>query len=259
MNNSDRDLTGMPEINQLAEWILESSRILFFGGAGISTESGIPDFRSAAGIYHQENKLSYSPEEILSRPFFNRQPEVFYDFYKSKMIHPQARPNPAHQLLAALEKDGRLNAIVTQNIDGLHQMAGSRNVLELHGSIHRNYCMSCREFYTLEQIMQSSAPVPLCTACHGVIKPDVVLYGENLNEDTLERSIQAIAEADLLLIGGTSLTVQPAAHLVTYYQGSRTVLLNASSTPYDRKADLLITEPIGEVMNALKQYPVCTH
>lgn len=252
MSNLEHDFKCMAEIEKLGTWILESKRIVFFGGAGISTESGIPDFRSAAGIYHQENKLSYSPEEILSRPFFNRHPEVFYDFYRTKMLHPEARPNPAHQLLAALEKAGRLKAIVTQNIDGLHQMAGSQNVLELHGSIHRNYCMSCHEFYTLDQVMQGPAPVPLCMACQGVIKPDVVLYGENLNEDTMERSIRAIAEADLLLIGGTSLTVQPAAHLVTYYQGGRTVLLNASSTPYDSRADLLITDPIGAVMDTLK-------
>lgn len=252
MNNLDHNFTCRSEIEKLGEWILESKQIVFFGGAGISTESGIPDFRSAAGIYHQENKLAYSPEEILSRPFFNQHPEVFYDFYKTKMIHLEAKPNPAHQLLAALEKEGRLQAIVTQNIDGLHQLAGSQNVLELHGSIHRNYCMKCRRFYSLDQVMQSLEPVPYCSDCHGVIKPDVVLYGENLHEDTIERSVRAIAEADLLLIGGTSLTVQPAAHLVTYYQGSRTVLLNASSTSYDRRADLLITDPIGAVMNALK-------
>lgn len=245
------DFKCRTEIEALGEWILESRNIVFFGGAGISTESGIPDFRSAAGIYHMEKQIPYAPEEILSRPFFNRHPEVFYDFYKTKMIHPEAEPNPAHRLLAALEKEGRLQAVITQNIDGLHQLAGSRNVLELHGSIQRNYCMECRRFYPLEEVMHRSGPVPQCSACGGIIKPDVVLYGENLDETTIERSIAAIAAADLLLIGGTSLTVQPAAHLVTYCRNGRTVLLNASSTPYDSRADLLITDPIGAVMDTL--------
>ncbi|RCX22488.1 NAD-dependent deacetylase [Fontibacillus phaseoli] len=239
---------SIPQAKTLAEWMKESRNIVFFGGAGISTESGIPDFRSAAGIYQAEKDSPYAPEEILSRRFFNRHPEVFFDFYKSKMIHPEAKPNPAHLLLADLEKAGQLQAVVTQNIDGLHQMAGSRKVLELHGSIHRNYCMECRSFHTLDEVMNSQGVVPQCKACGGVVKPDVVLYGESLNEATIEDTVRAIAEADLLLIGGTSLTVQPAASLITYFRGSRTVLLNASSTAYDSRADLHIKEPIGRVM-----------
>ncbi len=238
----------MTKIEQLAAWMQESQRIVFFGGAGISTESGIPDFRSAAGIYQTETASPYAPEEILSRSFFNRHPEVFYDFYKTKMIHSEARPNPAHLCLAKLEQAGQLTHIITQNIDGLHQMAGSRNVLELHGSIHRNYCMDCRQFHSLDEVMQSASVVPVCHSCGGVVKPDVVLYGENLDNQVLSESIQAIASADMLLIGGTSLTVQPAAHLVTYFNGDRTVLLNASPTAYDHHADLLITDPIGAVM-----------
>ncbi|MNI40006.1 NAD-dependent protein deacetylase [compost metagenome] len=232
---------------QLASWIKESRRIVFFGGAGISTESGIPDFRSAAGIYQTEKESPYAPEEILSRPFFNRHPEVFFDFYKTKMIHTKARPNSAHKLLADLEQRGQLSAVVTQNIDGLHQMAGSRLVLELHGSIHRNYCMDCGKSHSLDDVMNSSETVPRCKECGGIVKPDVVLYGESLDDEVIRNSVTAIAEADLLLIGGTSLTVQPAAHFVTYFQGGRTVLLNASSTAYDHRASLLITEPIGAV------------
>lgn len=235
-------------INTLAEWIGESARVVFFGGAGISTESGIPDFRSAAGIYQMEKNSAYAPEEILSRSFFNRHPEVFFDFYKSKMIHPEASPNAAHLLLADLERAGKLTAVITQNIDGLHQMAGSHNVLELHGSIHRNYCMKCGRFHSLEEVMDRPALVPVCTACGGIVKPDVVLYGENLDEQVIQKTVEAIAEADLLLIGGTSLTVQPAASFITYFRGGRTVLLNASETSYDYRADLIITEPIGSVL-----------
>ncbi|GGF91166.1 NAD-dependent protein deacylase [Paenibacillus aceti] len=242
------------KIELLAKWIGESERIVFFGGAGISTESGIPDFRSAAGIYQMETASPYAPEEILSRPFFDRHPEVFYDFYKTKMIHTEARPNPAHVSLAKLEQEGKLTHIITQNIDGLHQLAGSKKVLELHGSIHRNYCMSCRLFHSLDEVMQSRSVVPTCHACGGIVKPDVVLYGENLDNQVLSESIQAIAAADLLLIGGTSLTVQPAAHLVTYFNGGRTVLLNASPTAYDHRADLLITDPIGAVMAEVSQF-----
>lgn len=233
---------------QLASWIKESRSIVFFGGAGISTESGIPDFRSAAGIYQMEKESPYSPEEILSRSFFNHHPEVFFDFYKTKMIHPEARPNSAHNLLAELEQSGLLSAIVTQNIDGLHQMAGNNKVLELHGSIHRNYCMDCRRLHSLDEVMNSPEVVPHCRACGGIVKPDVVLYGESLDDSVIRDSVNAIAEADLLLIGGTSLTVQPAAHFVTYFQGKYTVLLNASSTAYDHRADLIITEPIGVVL-----------
>ncbi|MNJ56436.1 NAD-dependent protein deacetylase [compost metagenome] len=188
----------------------------------------------------------------MSRSFFDRHPEVFYDFYKTKMIHLNAEPNPAHRFLAWLEAESKLDAVITQNIDGLHQKAGSRKVLELHGSIHRNYCMNCRRFHSLEDIMSMPAPVPICNACSGTIKPDVVLYGENLDNSVIENTVQAISEADLLLIGGTSLTVQPAAHLITYFRGNKTVLLNASSTAYDSRADLLITEPIGSVLGEVE-------
>lgn len=241
------------QTERLASWVKESSRIVFFGGAGISTESGIPDFRSAAGIYQTEKESPYSPEEILSRRFFDRHPEVFFDFYKSKMIHPEAQPNPAHLLLADLERAGKLAAVITQNIDGLHQLAGSRKVLELHGSIHRNTCMSCGRGYTLEEIMSGKDTVPSCE-CGGIIKPDVVLYGESLDDGVIEATVTAIAAADLLLIGGTSLTVQPAAHLVTYFRGDKTVLVNASSTAYDQQADLLITEPIGTVFGEVSRH-----
>lgn len=236
------------KIELLGAWVKESRHIVFFGGAGISTESGIPDFRSAAGIYKLETESPYAPEDILSRRFFNRHPEVFYDFYKTKMIHPEACPNAAHLFLAQLEKVGKLDAIVTQNIDGLHGMAGNQNVLELHGSIHRNFCMDCGQFHSLEEIMGSVEVVPRCSNCEGIVKPDVVLYGENLDGQVIEATVNAIATADLLLIGGTSLTVQPAAHLVNYFRGERTVLLNASSTAYDDRTDLHITESIGSVL-----------
>ncbi|WP_223068572.1 NAD-dependent protein deacylase [Paenibacillus caui] len=237
-------------IDRFAEWIQESSRIVFFGGAGISTESGIPDFRSAAGIYQTETNSPYTPEEILSRPFFDRHPEVFFDFYRSKMIHPEAKPNAAHLFLAQLEQQGRLTAVVTQNIDGLHQLAGSKNVLELHGSIHRNYCMKCGAFHSLDEIIASTESVPSCRECGGVVKPDVVLYGETLNDRTIEQSVKAIENADMLIIGGTSLTVYPAAQFVNYFRGNRTVLINMASTGYDHHADLLIAEPIGKVCEA---------
>ncbi|MFR9707986.1 NAD-dependent protein deacylase [Paenibacillus sp. MB22_1] len=240
------------EIDTLAAWIEESSNIVFFGGAGVSTESGIPDFRSAAGIYQIENASPYAPEEILSRRFFDRHPDVFFDFYKTKMLHPEAQPNAAHRCLAELERAGKLSDVVTQNIDGLHQQAGSRRVLELHGSVHRNTCMECGRTYTLKDVMDSEDVVPRCS-CGGIIKPDVVLYGENLDEQVIQDTVTAIAGADLLVIGGTSLTVQPAAHLVTYFRGERTVLINVSSTAYDNRADLLITEPIGEVLGAVSR------
>lgn len=239
-------------IKLLASWVKESQRVVFFGGAGISTESGIPDFRSAAGIYQTEKDSPYSPEEILSRRFFDRHPEVFFDFYKSKMIHLEAKPNPAHIFLADLEREGKLEAVITQNIDGLHQQAGSKKVLELHGSIHRNHCMQCGRFYPLADVVNSAELVPRCE-CGGIVKPDVVLYGENLDHNVIEDTVTAIAGADLLLIGGTSLTVQPAASLVTYFRGGRTVLINSSSTAYDSRADLLITDPIGAVLGAVSQ------
>ncbi|MFB5762194.1 NAD-dependent protein deacylase [Paenibacillus medicaginis] len=233
---------------RLAQWIGESRNIVFFGGAGTSTESGIPDFRSAAGLYRQEEQLPYPPEVMLSRTFFMEHPDVFFDFYRSKMLHPDAEPNGCHRLLASLEMEGRLQAVITQNIDGLHQKAGSSRVLELHGSVHRNYCMKCARFYSLEEVMAAEDAVPRCQHDGAIIKPDVVLYEEELNQETLYDSVEAISRADMLIIGGTSLTVQPAASLVTYFRGARTVLMNADSTPYDAKANLLITDPIGQVM-----------
>ncbi|WP_106768434.1 NAD-dependent protein deacylase [Paenibacillus faecalis] len=236
------------KIEKLATWIEASDYIVFFGGAGTSTESGIPDFRSAAGLYQTEHHSPYPPEEMLSHTFFINHPDVFFDFYRSKMLHPNAEPNGCHKLLARLEKEGKLKAIITQNIDGLHQIAGSTDVLELHGSIHRNYCMGCSRFYSLEEVMAIKETVPLCSNCGGMIKPDVVLYEEELDHNILMRSIQEISTADLLIIGGTSLTVHPAAALVNYFHGSKTALLNADPTPYDYRAGLLITERIGQVM-----------
>ncbi|WP_310832253.1 NAD-dependent protein deacylase [Paenibacillus pedocola] len=243
----------MDQLQTLVSWIKDSGNIVFFGGAGTSTESGIPDFRSAAGLYQTEHNSPYPPEVMLSRRFFMSSPDVFFDFYRSKMIHPEAPPNGAHLLLAELERQGRLKAVITQNIDGLHQLAGSRTVFELHGSIHRNHCMSCSRFYDLDRIIESAERVPRCTECGGIIKPDVVLYEEELDHDVLLGSIAAIAAADLLIIGGTSLTVQPAASLVTYFHGRHTVLLNGEPTPYDHHADLIITDRIGEVMGRIQE------
>ncbi|USB34324.1 NAD-dependent protein deacylase [Paenibacillus sp. YPG26] len=241
------------KLDMLAKWVDASSRVVFFGGAGVSTESGIPDFRSAAGIYQSEHNSPYTPEDILSRRFFDRHPEIFYDFYRSKMLHPEAQPNPAHRLLASLERQGILDMVITQNIDGLHQLAGSTRVQELHGSIHRNHCMDCARFYTLKDVCSSKNVVPVCTVCGGVIKPDVVLYGESLDDEVIQQSVLAIQRADLMIIGGTSLTVQPAASMVSYFSGGHVVLINASSTAYDHKADLLITDPIGVVMETMAQ------
>lgn len=242
----------MDKVNQLAEWIRESSRIVFFGGAGTSTESGIPDFRSAAGLYQEIGQRGYSPEEMLSRPFFDREPELFYEFYRSKMLYPDVQPNPVHELLAELEQQGKLQAIITQNIDGLHQKAGSHNVLELHGSVHRNYCMECKRQYTLSDVLVQSG-VPRCPVDGGIIRPDVVLYGESLDGEVIDRAVAALMSADLLIIGGTSLTVYPAAGFITYFKGRHTVLMNASSTAHDRHADLLITDPMGQVMKKVQQ------
>ncbi|ANF97997.1 NAD-dependent protein deacylase [Paenibacillus bovis] len=242
----------MDKVNQLAEWIRESSRIVFFGGAGTSTESGIPDFRSAAGLYQEIGQRGYSPEEMLSRPFFDREPELFYEFYRSKMLYPDVQPNPVHELLAELEQQGKLQAIITQNIDGLHQKAGSHNVLELHGSVHRNYCMECKRQYTLSDVLAQSG-VPRCPVDGGIIRPDVVLYGESLDGEVIDRAVAALMSADLLIIGGTSLTVYPAAGFITYFKGRHTVLMNASSTAHDRHADLLITDPMGQVMKKVQQ------
>lgn len=229
---------------QLKQWIGESSNIVFFGGAGVSTESGIPDFRSQDGLYHQQ--YDYPPEQILSHTFYMKNPEEFYRFYRNKMLAPGAKPNKAHLALAKLEREGRLKAVITQNIDGLHQAAGSREVLELHGSVHRNHCLRCGKFYGLEAIENSSG-IPRCS-CGGMIKPDVVLYEEGLDMDVLNRAVGYISRADLLIVGGTSLTVYPAAGLIDYYRGHKLVLINRDATALDSRADLVISGKIGEVL-----------
>ena len=234
----------MEPVMQLKSWIEESKNIVFFGGAGVSTESGIPDFRSQDGLYHQQ--YDYPPEQILSHTFFFRFPEEFFRFYRNKMLAPDARPNRAHLALAELERAGRLKAVITQNIDGLHQAAGSREVLELHGSVLRNHCMRCGKFYGMDAILNSSG-VPKCS-CGGVIKPDVVLYEEGLDMDTLNRAVNYISRADVLIVGGTSLTVYPAAGLIDYYRGRKLVLINRDATPLDGQADLVIAGKIGEVL-----------
>lgn len=230
---------------QLKKWIQESNNIVFFGGAGVSTESNIPDFRSVDGLYHQE--YDYPPETILSHSFYIKNPKEFYRFYRNKMLFPEARPNSAHLALAKLEREGKVKAVITQNIDGLHQAAGSKEVLELHGSVHRNYCERCEKFYTMEQMLAMEG-VPKCV-CGGTIKPDVVLYEEGLDDSTLSRSIQYIRNADVLIIGGTSLIVYPAAGLIDYYRGNKLVLINKSATSRDSQADLVICESIGEVLS----------
>lgn len=236
------------EIEELQKIIDDSSRIVFFGGAGASTESGIPDFRSADGLYHQEYK--YSPEQIISHSFFLRYPEAFYEFYKDKMMYLDAKPNPAHLKLAELETAGRLLAVVTQNIDGLHQMAGSKKVYELHGSIHRNYCMKCGKFYDADFIKNSDG-VPHCE-CGGIVKPDVVLYEEGLDQNVTQRAVMAISMADTLIIGGTSLVVYPAAGFVDYFHGKHLVVINKSETGKNVNAELTINAPIGEIMKGIR-------
>ncbi len=231
----------------LAKWIKESERIVFFGGAGVSTESGIPDFRSVDGLYNQQ--YQYPPETILSHTFFMRKPEEFFRFYRNKMLFPDAKPNAAHLKLAQWEREGRLSGVVTQNIDGLHQKAGSKKVFELHGSVLRNYCMRCRRFYSLEDILNTTG-VPRC-ACGGTIKPDVVLYEEPLDDGVVADACQAIEQADMLIIGGTSLSVYPAAGLIDLYRGHRLVLVNKSATPRDSRADLIVRDPIGQAFAEL--------
>lgn len=234
---------------QLQNWIDESDNIVFFGGAGVSTESGIPDFRSVDGLYHQ--RYDDPPETILSHTYFMEHTEAFYRFYREKMLCGSAEPNVTHKKLAELEKAGKLRAVVTQNIDGLHQMAGSRTVYELHGSVHRNYCMNCRAFYDGAH-MAATDGVPRCSACGGIIKPDVVLYEEGLDQETLEAAVLAINRADMLIVGGTSLVVYPAAGLINYYRGKRLVLINRDATPYDRKADLVIHDSLGSVFGGIR-------
>ena len=237
----------MDETAALQKWIEESSNIVFFGGAGVSTESGIPDFRSTDGLYNQQ--YDYPPETIISHSFYVKKPKEFYRFYKNKMLFPEAKPNRAHMALAKLEREGKVKAVVTQNIDGLHQMAGSREVLELHGSVHRNYCTRCGQFYDLDYVVKSDG-VPHCS-CGGVIKPDVVLYEEGLDDRTLQKSVDYIRHADILIIGGTSLVVYPAAGLIDYYRGHKLVLINKAATSRDSQADLVISDPIGEVLGTV--------
>lgn len=237
----------MEHLNTLQSWIDESERIVFFGGAGVSTESGIPDFRSVDGLYNQ--KFEYPPETIISHSFFERNPEYFFRFYREKMLPLGFEPNITHKTLARWEKEGKLLGIVTQNIDGLHQKAGSKRVYELHGSVLRNYCRNCHKFYPAEFVKEARG-IPRCT-CGGVVKPDVVLYEESLNEDTLIKSIQAIEQADLLIVAGTSLTVYPAAGLIRYYHGSRLVLINRDATGYDDYANLVFHEKLGEIFSKL--------
>ena len=232
---------------QLQTLLDESKHAVFFGGAGVSTESGIPDFRSTDGIYNQQ--YDYPPETILSHRFFERHTEEFYKFYRAKMLCASVKPNAAHKKLAQLDHAGKLTAVITQNIDGLHQAAGSRNVLELHGSVLRNYCRACGKFYDID-FMLNSQGIPQCS-CGGVIKPDVVLYEESLNGETIERSVRALMQADLLIIGGTSLAVYPAAGLVNYCRG-KIVVINRTPTPLDQKADLLIQDSIGKTLESIR-------
>lgn len=238
----------MTGIEQLKQMIEESSNIVFFGGAGVSTESGIPDFRSVDGLYHQ--KYDYPPETILSHTFYMRRPEEFFRFYKDKLIYPQAKPNAAHKVLAQLEREGKLKAVVTQNIDGLHQAAGSKKVLELHGSTLRNYCEKCHKFYPIEAI-RDAKDIPYCE-CGGRIKPDVVLYEEGLDQSILSEAVRVISEADMLIIGGTSLAVYPAAGLIDYYRGDKLVLINKTPTARDSMANLVLADSIGEVFSHIR-------
>ena len=234
---------------ELAKIIKDSKKIVFFGGAGVSTESGVPDFRSEKGLYNAMHQYKRSPEEMLSRTFFKNETETFYDYYKTNLIYPNAKPNKAHIALAKLEDMGKLTVIVTQNIDGLHQMAGSKKVLELHGSVHRNYCEACKKTYTLDDVLASKG-IPRCQ-CGGVIRPEVVLYEECLDDSIVSQSMQAIKDCDTLIIGGTSLVVYPAAGLVNYYKGKQLVLINKSKTDYDNRANLVINEAIGEVFGSV--------
>ena len=237
----------MEPLQTLKTWVKASKNIVFFGGAGVSTESGIPDFRSVDGLYHQ--KFDYPPEVMLSHSFFLRHTEEFYRFYREKLIVHGAKPNAAHLRLAALEREGKLKAVVTQNIDGLHQAAGSRRVYELHGSTLRNYCMKCGKFYDVDFIDKSEG-VPRCTECGGIVKPDVVLYEEGLDPDTLEGAVRAIQGADLLIVGGTSLAVYPAAGLLQYFRGRNLVVINKQPTPADHMASLVLNMPIGRALSA---------
>ena len=237
-------------IEKLKSIVDNSNNIVFFGGAGVSTESNIPDFRSATGLYNEGNNTKHSPEYMLSRTCYDENRHEFYEFYKTKIIHPHAKPNPAHITLAKLEKMGKLKAVITQNIDGLHQMAGSENVLELHGSIHRNYCDKCNKFFHLDYMLNQPG-VPKCDECTGTPKPDVVLYEEGLDMNVLNRALKYIEDAEVLIVGGTSLMVYPAANLITYYKGDKLILINKSATQYDSRASLTFNSAIGQVLGQI--------
>jgi NAD-dependent deacetylase len=243
----EKGVMTMTKIEKLKKWVGESKRIVFFGGAGVSTESGIPDFRSVDGLYNQ--KFEYPPERIISHTFFEQKPEYFYRFYREKMMPLGFEPNITHKVLARWEQEGRLSAVVTQNIDGLHPKAGSRQVYELHGSVLRNYCMRCGQFHSADYVKNCDG-IPRCD-CGGTVKPDVVLYEEGLDGDTIEGAAAAIYNSDLLIVGGTSLTVYPAAGLIRYFRGNRLVLINRDETPYDHQADLVLHESLGDVFSKL--------
>lgn len=231
---------------KLKDIIDNSKNIVFFGGAGVSTASGIPDFRSADGLYNETLNMNLSPEQLVSHTFYERYPEEFFEYYKDKLVYPEAKPNSCHKALAKLEKEGKVKAVVTQNIDGLHQEAGSENVLELHGTVHKNYCQHCRKEFDLDYVLNSNG-APKCDVCGGPVRPDVVLYEEALDQETLAESIKAISEADTLIVGGTSLVVYPAAGLINYFNGDNLVLINKSETPYDDYATLAINDDIAKV------------
>ena len=237
----------MTKLEKLKKWVRESERIVFFGGAGVSTESGIPDFRSVDGLYNQ--KFDYPPEKIISRSFFEENPEYFFRFYREKMMPLGYAPNVTHHVLARWEREGKLRAVVTQNIDGLHQKAGSENVFELHGTLQRNYCLHCGKEYGPE-LIRDTPGIPRCT-CGGIVRPDIVMYQESLDGDTIQGSVAAIMRADLLIVGGTSLSVYPAAGLIDYYRGNRLVLINRDETPYDKYADLVFHESLGDIFSQL--------
>jgi len=243
-----KEVDCMDKLQTAVDFILNSSNVVAFTGAGASTESNIPDFRSSGGLYENKKKYKYPPEYMLSHSFFINHTAEFYEFYRNNMIYREARPNNCHIGLARLEESGKLKAVITQNIDGLHQLAGSKNVLELHGSVYRNYCMRCRAAFDLDYIMDEGKPVPKCNICGGIIKPDVVLYEEELNYDVLNSSISYIRQADVLIVIGTSLVVYPAAGLINYYKGDKLILINKSPTPYDNVANILIKENAGDVM-----------
>ncbi|MPQ44806.1 NAD-dependent protein deacylase [Clostridium tarantellae] len=241
MNNDEK-------IKKLKEIIKYSNNIVFFGGAGTSTESGIPDFRSANGLFNEKLNITFTPEQLVSHSFYIRYPEQFFNYYKSKLIYPHAKPNKAHFALAKLEKEGKLKGVITQNIDGLHQMAGSKNVLELHGSIHRNYCVNCGKFYDLNSFLALKGPIPKCNECGNIVKPDVVLYEEGLDDEVINKTLSLISNAETLIVGGTSLVVYPAASFIRYFKGKNLILINKSETQYDSIANLVINESIGKIL-----------